>query len=72
MPYELCSFVLSTSPRRDLINDFKKSPLEQFYMPIWSEEEMRTISCIYPQAVDWHERFTYLGGVPRLVLEISF
>ena len=38
-------------------------------MPIWSEEELRSVSCMYPQAVDWEERFAYLGGVPRLVLE---
>ena len=66
----LCKTIVSTHPRRDLLNEFQKKPSKKwFYMPIWSEEEMRTISCMYPDAVDWQERFTYLGGIPRLVLE---
>ena len=55
-PYERCSFVLSTSPRRDMINDFKKLPIPQvFYMPLWSQAELETISTAFPGVADWQE-----------------
>ena len=39
------TFVLSTSPRREMVNDFKKNlaPLV-FYMPLWTETELEIIS----------------------------
>ena len=70
--YDLCSFVLSTSPRRDLINDFKKPPVpETFYMPLWSESELGqlAIKCYSTLGDAWKERFEVLGGIPRHVLE---
>jgi hypothetical protein len=69
-PYELCTFILSTSPRRKMVNDFKKPPRPQvFYMPLWTETELVTIAPCFPAAIDWHNRFTILGGIPRHVLE---
>jgi hypothetical protein len=38
LPYPTCIFVLSTSPRREMVNDFKKPPPPRiFYMPLWNE-----------------------------------
>jgi hypothetical protein len=69
-PYEWCTFVLSTSPRREMINDFKKPPIPSvFYMPLWSEKELETISPCFPTVKNWRSRFEILGGIPRNVLE---
>ena len=71
-PYEYCTFVLSTSPRREMINDFKKPPPPQiFYMPLWNEDELTTIATAFPGVNDWMERFRILGGIPRHVLEVT-
>ena len=71
-PYEWCTFVLSTSPRREMVNDFKKPPRPQvFYMPIWTDTELETISPCFSAVIDWHNRFKILGGIPRYVLEDS-
>ena len=71
-PYGDCTFVLSMSPRREMINDFKKPPPPQFfYMPLWNESELETIASSFPDAIDWRERFRILGGVPRHVLEVA-
>ena len=70
IPSELCKTVVSTSPRRELLNEFQKeSSLKWMYMPIWSKSELRTISCMYPRDLDWEKRFSVLGGIPRLVLQ---
>ena len=70
LPYECCRFVLSTSPRRDMVNDFKKPPDPQiFYMPIWTEAELKNIESFFPNVTDWLDRFKILGGIPRHVLE---
>jgi hypothetical protein len=72
LPYDVCNFVLSTSPRRDLVNDYKKpSPLPLvFYMPPWSEEEIQAIAPLFPASIiAWFDRFEILGGVPRSVFE---
>ena len=72
LPYGRCNFVLSTSPRREMINDFKKPPVPQyFYMPLWTEEELTTIAPMFPNSNDWHDRFQILGGIPRVVLEYT-
>jgi len=68
-PYDLCTFVLSTSPRPDLVNDYKKSSLLELYMPPWSEEEMTILKSAYPHVTNWRYRFDYLGGIPRRVFE---
>ena len=68
--YDWCTFILSTPPRRDLVNDFKKAPwLKTLYMPIWTQDELGAIAHCFPEATDWRRRFRFLGGVPRLVLE---
>jgi hypothetical protein len=68
--YDMCSFVLSTSPRREMVNEFKKSgPLQVFYMPPWTEDELTRIAPLYPGATDWRQRFQILGGIPRTVME---
>ncbi|EGF78958.1 hypothetical protein BATDEDRAFT_90343 [Batrachochytrium dendrobatidis JAM81] len=70
LPYERCSFVVSTSPRRELTNDFKKSlPLQIFYMPLWTKPELEAIAPCFVTVIDWRHRFKILGGVPRRVLE---
>jgi hypothetical protein len=71
-PYELCTFIVSTSPRREMVNDFKKPPVPQeFYMPTWSEAEMEGIAPLFPNATEWRDRFKNLGGIPRHVLEVT-
>ncbi|KAF0685301.1 hypothetical protein As57867_022706, partial [Aphanomyces stellatus] len=70
IPYDNCKVVVSTSPRRDMINDFKKPPTPKiFYMPLWTEHELEQVASTFPQVVDWRDRFNILGGVPRTVLE---
>ncbi|EGF79879.1 hypothetical protein BATDEDRAFT_25352 [Batrachochytrium dendrobatidis JAM81] len=70
LPYERCSFVVSTSPKRELTNDFKKSlPLQIFYMPIWTKPELEAIAPDFAIDIDWRHRFKVLGGIPRRVLE---
>jgi hypothetical protein len=72
LPYGRCAFVLSTSPSRELVNDFKKPPVPQeFCMPTWSEAELETIASSFPGVIDWQERFRILGGIPRHVLEVT-
>jgi hypothetical protein len=71
-PYEMCTFIVSTSPRREMVNDFKKPPVPQeFYMPTWSEAELEAIVPLFPNASEWHDRFENLGGIPRHVFEIT-
>ena len=71
-PYCRCTFVLSTSPRRDMVNDFKKPPPPQvFYMPIWNEADLEIIATLFPGVTDWKERFRILGGIPKHVLEVT-
>lgn len=74
LPIELCTFVLSTSPRREMVNDFKKPPVPAqilFYMPIWTKMELEAIAPLFPQVAtkQWHERLEILGGISRTVLE---
>jgi len=72
IPYSKCAFVMSTSPRREMVSDFKKCQSTViFYMPIWSEAEMGIIAPCYPAVPKWAERFKILGGIPRFVLEIT-
>ncbi|KAG2874945.1 hypothetical protein PC117_g27513 [Phytophthora cactorum] len=70
MPIECCSVLLSSTPRRDCISEFKKlAPTpDVFYMPLWTKEELATIAPMYPHAAAvWENRFECLGGVPRLL-----
>ena len=72
LPVELCTFIVSTFPRRDLVNDFKKPPEPQiFYMPIWTKAELEMIAPLFPNAIEWQNRFEILGGIPRHVLEVT-
>jgi hypothetical protein len=71
-PHEMCTFIVSTSPRREMVNDFKKPPVPQeFYMPTWSEAELEAIVPFFPNATEWRDRFENLGGIPRHVLEVT-
>jgi hypothetical protein len=70
IPYDRCRFVLSTSPKRDLVNDFKKSMNPRiFYMPIWTEDELEAIESSSNVVADWRERFKHMGGVPRYIFD---
>ena len=65
---ESCAFVLSTSPRRDFVNDFQKPPDPQFFfMPIWSQVELEAIAPYFDTRRNWRERYEILGGIPRHV-----
>ena len=67
IPYEWCTFVLSTSPRREMVNDFKKPPPPQvFYMPPWTETELQAIATFYPNVVNWRDRFESLVESPAM------
>jgi hypothetical protein len=71
LPQELSTFIVSTSPRQEMVNDFKKPLVPQiFYMPIWTETELEVIAPLFI-ILDkaWHEHFEILGGIPRHVLE---
>jgi hypothetical protein len=71
IPYHKCNFLLSTSPRREMLNDFKKPyPVPQiFYMPLWNQYEIAKIAPMFPHATEWQKRFDILGGIPRHVFE---
>lgn len=73
VPYKRGSSVLSTSPRRDLVNDFKKPSKPQVYfkfiMPLWSHLELKEIAPKFEKSFGWEYRFKVLGGIPRFVLE---
>jgi hypothetical protein len=72
IPYDDCSFVLPMSPRRALVNDFKKPPPPQeFCMPVWTVTELEAIAPWFPDASEWRNRFDILGGIPRHVLEAT-
>ncbi|KAI8896574.1 hypothetical protein BC833DRAFT_528106, partial [Globomyces pollinis-pini] len=71
-PHGCCTFILSTSPRREMTNDFSKPPIPQvFYMPIWTKAEIEIIAPKFPALADWNNRFDILGGIPRHVLEVT-
>jgi hypothetical protein len=70
----LSTIILLTSPRQDIVNDFKKPLVPQiFYMPIWTKAELEVIAPLFPlfhiSADAWHEHFEILGGILRHVLE---
>jgi len=69
LPYEMCQFVLSTSPNKELINYFQKSDdVQWFFMPT---SELESIAHLFPNTIDWRNRFQILGGIPRHVLGIT-
>jgi hypothetical protein len=72
LPYGKCNFVVSTSPRRELLNDFQKppKPLNSF-MPVWTITEMEAIAHLCVDASGWESRFEILGGIPRHVFELT-
>jgi len=71
LPVADCSILLATSPRRDHLGDFKKlaPPPAVFYMPLWSHDELKSITGLYPAVNSWENRFKVLGGVPHYVLQ---
>jgi hypothetical protein len=65
-----CTFILSMSPQQELINDFKKPPVPQyFYMPTWTEAELEMIASLFCSTNPWRDRFKILGGIPQHVLK---
>jgi hypothetical protein len=65
--------VLSLSSKTDVINEFKKkSPGQEFFMPVWTELEITEVAKLYPQSTDWKSRFDFFGGNPRYVLFPTF
>jgi hypothetical protein len=71
-PYDMCTFIVSTYPRRELVKDFKKPPVPQvFYLPTWTEAELKVIAPSFPAVTNWKKRFHILGGIPRHVLEVT-
>ena len=73
VPVGLSTFILSTSPHRDMVNDFKKPPVpDYFFMPIWTETELKAIAPLFSNSNEqWQHRFEILGGIPRHVLEVT-
>jgi hypothetical protein len=59
LPMELSSFIVSTSPCREMAHDFRKPPAPQVsYMPIWTNAELETIAPLFPEANSkWHKCF---------------
>jgi hypothetical protein len=73
-PHEFCRrFVVSTSPRREMLNDFRKPPEPGiFYMPTWTEAELGGVAPLFPfSSAAWRDRYMILGGIPRNVLEVT-
>ena len=63
--------VVSTSPRTSLLHDYVKPPVPTtFYIPIWLLDEMEKLASVgCGKKTKWEERFKYLGGIPRDVIE---
>jgi hypothetical protein len=72
LPVGLSTFIVSTSPCQEMVNDFRKPPEpEVFYMPTRTEAELNAIVSLFPEVSKWHECFRILGGIPRRVLEVK-
>lgn len=70
LPYPVCRSIIFMSPRRELVNDYKKPPSPlRFYMPPWTKAELKNIAHLFPKSRTWRDRFKILGGIPRYVLE---
>ncbi|KAI3656213.1 hypothetical protein MP638_006868 [Amoeboaphelidium occidentale] len=71
VPLTLCSFILATTIRSVLYNDFKKEEPEPLwnFLPYWTEDEMQNIATTcFPNCKEtWRPRFEILGGVPLYV-----
>jgi hypothetical protein len=53
LPIGLSTFIVSTSPRQDMANDFNKPPVPQiFYVPIWTKAELEAIAPLFPHATE--------------------
>ena len=66
----ISNMIVATYPQRELVSSFQERySAKWFFMPIWSEGELTTLSSMYPNAVDWYERFNILGGIPQWVFE---
>lgn len=71
-PVRKCSVLLAITPRKDCVSEFRKLPQapEELYMPLWTQEELEAIPCLFPKAEGvGRYRFELWGGVPRLVLQ---
>jgi hypothetical protein len=68
-PVSRCKLFVATSPRRNLMNDFKKRATKIFFMPVWEKEEIAKIARFYPESTDWESRYELLGGIPRYVCQ---
>lgn len=70
LSHDRCSILLATSPRRDIVKEFKKLVPEPvaYYMPTWSDAELNSIAGLH-SSPNWKDRFEALGGIPRYVLE---
>jgi hypothetical protein len=66
IPYNNCSFVLSTSPRRAIVKDPQKI-IPTLFMPVWSEKEMKVLAKMVYPLLNWKPSYVVLGGIPRLV-----
>jgi hypothetical protein len=56
-----------------MVNAFRKPPEPQvFYMPTWTEAELKAIVPLFPKASnEWHDCFKILGEIPQYVLEVT-
>lgn len=73
IPMSRCRCVLSSSPRRAILNDFAKEPVPfEIFMPLWLETELALLAQkSYPNLGNsWRTRFSVLGGIPRHVLSV--
>ncbi len=70
--FQYCQFVLCSSPKRDSFGDYTKQVERdrRYYMPVWSEDEMRAIAPFYSESQDWEKLYMYLGGIPGTVFEM--
>lgn len=71
LPIDDCSVLLTSSMRKDCLNEFVKlaPPPIRMYMPLWTKEELGKIVQLFPETeATWENRFKILGGVPCLVM----
>jgi hypothetical protein len=74
IPYTSCQFIISSSPKRALLNNFVKGGrIQTYFMPTWTLAEMRHLTTTYGTRDDeWIKTFRRIGGIPTYVLEAKW
>jgi hypothetical protein len=65
-------FIMVSSPKREIIEDFDKQSCKTFYMPTWTEAEVLTChNCLYTNidVENVKQKLKFCGGIPRWIFD---